>query len=406
MGAIIRWSRSPVALLLASIVATEAGAADGPVAARLQGYVDRGQLAGAVTAVASRDAIKSVEAIGARDIGAKSAMSENSVFWIASMSKPMTATALMMLVDEGKLRLDDPVERYLPEFHGQMVLKEKLPDGVVLKKPDHPITVRELLSHTSGLVGRSPLEHELDTLSLREGVITYALSPLQFEPGTRYEYCNPGINTAGRLIEVASGVRYEEFMERRLFGPLGMVDTTFWPNTEQLKRLAKSYRPAPGGKGLEEIKITQLTYPLDDRRRHPYPAGGLFSTARDVAIFCQMILRGGEREGRRYLSEKAVHEMTSTQTRALLNQGKGEHGYGLGWSTSRMGAGDSRTVVPGTAGHGGAYATNMEIDPEHDLITVYMVQHAGFPEDVGGKILGDFKRTAIDAFGKKAQRER
>jgi CubicO group peptidase (beta-lactamase class C family) len=283
-----------------------------------------------------------------------------------------------------------------------MVAAGKLSGRVDLKKPGHPITVREILSHTSGLIGRSPLERELDTLSLQDGVVSYASAPLQFEPGTRYEYCNPGINTVGRLIEVTSGMRYEDFLKRRLFDPLGMVDTTFWPTAEQLKRLAKSYGPGPGGKGLVEVKITQLTYPLDDRRRQPYPAGGLFSTAEDVARFCRMIQSGGTMNGQRYVSEKSVREMTSTQTGTLLNHGKGEHGYGLGWSTSRRSPGDSGPVIPGPCGHGGAYATHMEIDPGQNLITVFMVQHAGYPGVDGGKILDDFKKAADREFGKSA----
>jgi CubicO group peptidase (beta-lactamase class C family) len=317
------------------------------------------------------------------------------------MTKPMTATGLMMLVDEGKVRLDDPVEKYLPEFHGQKVIapkKEK--NREVLKTPAHPITVREILSHTSGLVGRSPMERELDMLSLRDGVISYAQSPLQFEPGTKYEYCNPGINTVGRLIEVVSGMPYEQFMQQRLFDPLGMKDTTFWPTEEQLSRLAKSYKPGASNKGLEEITITQLTYPLTDRKRQPYPAGGLFSTATDVTTFCQMILQGGAHGGKRYLSESALRQMTSTQTGNLMHQGKGEGGYGLGWSTSRKSRGDSGLVIPGGCGHGGAYATNMAIDPERRLITIFMVQHEGFPGVDGGKIHSAFTKAAFKAFHK------
>jgi CubicO group peptidase (beta-lactamase class C family) len=161
------------------------------VASSLKRYVDRGVLAGAVTLVSSRDKVLSLESVGYSDVDAKTPMTTDAMFWIASMSKPMTATALMMLVDLGKVRLDDPVERYLTEFHGQMVIAEKTENRLVLKKPGHTITVREILSHTSGLVGRSPLERELDMLSLREAVLTYASAPLQFEPGTRYEYCNP-----------------------------------------------------------------------------------------------------------------------------------------------------------------------------------------------------------------------
>jgi CubicO group peptidase (beta-lactamase class C family) len=377
------------------------------VAASLQPYVDRGRLAGAVIVVASPDQVLSLDAVGYSDVHAKTPMRTDALFWIASMSKPMTATGLMMLVDEGKVRLDDPLEKYLPEFHGQMVVAQKEKDRLVLKKPVHPITVREVLSHTSGLVGRSPLERELDTLSLRKGVITYALSPLQFEPGTKYEYCNPGINTVGRLIEVVSGMPYVQFMQKRLFEPLDMKDTTFWPTEEQLKRLAKSYKPDAAGKGLEETPITQLSYPLTDRKRHPYPAGGLFSTATDVSTFCRMILQGGVYEGKRYVSESAVRQMTSTQTGNLMNQGKGEGGYGLGWSTSRRTLpfggcprGDSGPVISGSCGHGGAYATHMEIDPEHRLITIFMVQHSGYPGVDGGKVHSAFTKAAFKAFAK------
>jgi CubicO group peptidase (beta-lactamase class C family) len=388
-----------VILSIALGLAAEARSADSKIVESLQPFVDRGNLAGAVTLVASPDKVLSLEAVGYSDVGSKIPMKTDALFWIASMNKPITATALMMLVDEGKVRLDDPVEKYLPELRGQMRVFDKEGDIVVLKKPARPITVRNLLSHTAGLVGRSPLEGKLDSLSLRDGTITYGLSPLQFEPGSKYEYCNPGINTAGRIIEVASGIPYEKFMQERLFEPLGMNDTTFWPTEDQVRRLAKSYKPGPNKSGLEEVEVTQLTYPLTDRNRHPYPAGGLFSTASDVGTFCRMILNGGTLDGRRYLSEGAVREMTSTQTGDLLNGGKGQNGYGLGWNTSKISAGDSGPVIPGPCGHGGAYATNMGIDPARKLVTVYMVQHAGFPGD-GQKAHGAFTNAAFEAFGK------
>jgi CubicO group peptidase (beta-lactamase class C family) len=374
-------------------------AGDSPAARALQPFVDSRSLAGAVTLVASPDRVLSLDAVGYADVAAKVPMKTDDLFWIASMSKPITATALMMLVDERKVALDDPVEKYLPEFRGQMLITEQGRDKLVLKKPAHPITIREILSHTSGLVGRSPLEHELDTLPLRIGAITYGLSPLHFPPGTKYEYCNPGINTAGRIIEVVAGIPYEEFLEKRLFDPLQMKDTTFWPDDSQLHRLAKSYKPGPNNKGLEETPITQLTYPLSDRKRNPYPAGGLFSTASDLGRFCRMIASGGALEGTRYVSESAVREMTSTQTGNLLNGGKGEHGYGLGWSTSRKSPGSTGPVIAGPCGHGGAYATNMAIDPEHRLVTVYLVQHAGFPGIDGGKIHQAFMKAAIASLG-------
>jgi CubicO group peptidase (beta-lactamase class C family) len=169
--------------------ATMTARAGDPTTARvLQPFVDNHTLAGAVTLVASPDRVLSLEAVGYADVAARTPMKTDDLFWIASMSKPITATALMMLVDEGKVALDAPVEKYLPEFRGQMLIAEQGRGRLVLKKPAHPITIREILSHTSGLMGRSPLEHELDMLPPRIGTITYGLSPLHFPPSAKYEY--------------------------------------------------------------------------------------------------------------------------------------------------------------------------------------------------------------------------
>ena len=373
------------------------------LAAGLQPFVEKGSLAGAVVLVATPEKVLGIEAVGYSDIASKTPLKTDALFWIASQSKPMTATALMMLVDEGKVALDDPVEKYLPESRKPMMVADRGANLVSIKKAEKPITVRHLLSHTSGLVGRSPLERELDMLPLSAGVASYAKEMLNFEPGTKYEYCNPGINTVGRIVEVVSGMPYETFMQQRLFTPLGMTDTTFWPTEEQVKRLAKSYKPASDKKTLEEIPITQLTYPLTDRKlAHPAPPAASFSTAADVATFCRMILNGGTLDGKRYVSEASVRAMTSTQTGDLLNKGKGENGYGLGWSTSRKAR--EGVVIPSHCGHGGAYATNMGIDPERKIITVFMVQHAGYPGSDGEKI-GKAYQAGAEGFV-KAQAKR
>jgi CubicO group peptidase (beta-lactamase class C family) len=355
------------------------------IAASLQPFVDSHSLAGAVTLVASSNKILAVDCVGYSDVAAKKAMKPDAIFWIASQSKSMTAAAFMMLVDEGKVSVDDPVEKYLPEFKGQMLIAEQNGEKTVLKKPAHPILIREVLSHTSGLPFKSRVEEPtLDALPLREAVMSYALSPLQFEPGTKYQYANAGINTAARIIEVVEGMPYEEFMQQRLFKPLGMKDTTFWPTEKQVQRIAKSYKPNQARTDLEEINIAQLHYPLSDRAvRYPMPAGGLFSTAQDVAKFCQMILNGGELGGKRYLSEQAVKMMTSEQTGPLVKAS-----YGFGWA-----------VGTELIGHGGAESTNMEINRKHGLIFIFMVQHAGFPND-GEKSRDAFKQAAISQFAK------
>ena len=351
----------------------------------LQPFVDKHELAGAVALVAGRDKVLSTEVVGFADIAGGKAMAPDAMFWIASQTKSMTATAVMMLVDEGKVSLDDPVEKFLPEFRGQMVVAEKDNDHMLLRKPVHPITVRETLNHMSGMPFQSVLETPTyDTLPLAALVRSYAMTPLDAEPGTRYLYSSAGINIAGRIVEVVAGMKYEAFMQQRLFDPLGMKDTTFWPNEQQAERVAKSYRPDGAKTDLEEFRITQLAYPLSDRtHRFPIPAGGLFSTAHDTAKFCQMLLNGGELNGRRLLSEKSFNELTKRQTPASVSDN-----YGL-----------ALAIGPDWFGHGGAQATGMEIRPAKGIAFIWMVQHGGFPGE-GAKAQGVFKNWALARFGK------
>ena len=379
-----RWSVLLVCLSFA-VGSVRLSAAEPRIGDALKPFVESSSLAGAVTVVANKDKVLSLDTVGFMDVGAKQVMKADSLFWIASMSKPITGTALMLLVDEGKVKLDDPIEKYLPEFQGMWVAVEKDAEHVLLKHPSRLVTIRDVMSHTSGMPFKSEMEQPtLDGLTLRDAVRSYAITPLQTEPGTKYQYSNAGINTGARIIEVVSGVSYEDFMDQRLFKPLGMKDTTFWPNEEQVSRLAKPYKPSADKTKLEETTISQLTYPLSKRHnRYPMPAGGLFSTGADVATFCRMLLNGGELNGKRYLSEESLKTMTSKQTGDAVKDG-----YGIGWSTNGM-----------TFGHGGALATNMTLDPQRGLVTVFLVQHAGFPGD-GNKSQGAFVKAANEAFGK------
>jgi CubicO group peptidase (beta-lactamase class C family) len=371
-----------LALFFSKLLFAEAPATSSSL---LKPFVDKHELAGAVALVADKNKVLSVEAVGFADIAAGKVMRQDNIFWIASQTKPMTAVAVMMLVDEGKISLDDPIEKYLPEFRGQMVVAEKDNEHIVLRKPKHPITVRETLNHTSGLPFKSAIEEPtLDGLSLSSAVRSYAMTPLLSEPGTVYRYSNAGINTAARLIEVVAKVRYEDFIQQKLFDPLGMKDTTFWPNEAQSLRVAKSYRPDASKTNLAEFPISQLIHPLSDRvHRFPMPAGGLFSTAIDTSLFCRMLLNNGELDGKRYLSENAIRELSKRQTPPTIKES-----YGLGFSVS-----------PDSYGHGGAQATNMEIRSGKGLVLVWMVQHGGFPGE-GAKAQGAFKNWALDKFGK------
>ena len=344
----------------------------------LQPLVESRKLAGAVTLVASPDKVLELQAIGYGDIAMKRSMRPDDMFWIASQSKPITAAALMILVDEGKVNVDDPVDMYLPEFKDQRVS-----DQGELRKPKHQVTIKNLLTHTSGLPFAAPGERPtLDLLPLSVRAAEYARLPLQFEPGSKFSYSNAGINTVGRVIEIVSGLPYAKFLDQRLLKPLGMSNTTFWPTEQQLTRLAKSYKPNKEKTELIEIPVEQLNYPLNNRTRQPVPAGGLFSTAADLSVFYQMLLNGGVSKGKRILSEQAVQQMTSKQTGSLPT------GYGFGCFT------DGNQV-----GHSGAYHTDTSMNREHLLIMVFLVQHADWAEECNS-LLPAFQKAAITAFGK------
>ena len=391
----------PALLGVTLLAATSMNQSNDKLAAAIQPFVDRHSLAGAVMLVANRERVLDVACVGLADIAGGKAMKPDDLFWIASESKPITATAFMMLVDEGKVHLDDPVSKYLPEF-GQLWVEDHLQvidprfnpnesvigegprEHMVLTRPSHPITVREILSHTSGMRFSSLIENPtLDLMPLRDAVGSYALTPLETDPETKYSYSNAGVNTAGRIIEVVSGMPYEKFLEERLFKPLGMKDTTFLPNKHQIERLAKSYKPDEAKTNLLETPITQLKYPLDDPHRYPFPAGGLFSTSADMCRFGRFILNGGVYEGRRLVSEQSIHEMTTKQTGPHVDTQ-----YGLGWGVGE------------TFGHGGAYSTDLTIDPKHGLVLIWMVQQAGFAND-GDQAVGVFKRLATELYGNR-----
>lgn len=364
------------------VPATAPATQAGPIAAALQPYVDRGVLAGAVALVADKERVLSCDAVGFADVEARKPMPADAVFWIASQTKAITGAAVMILVDEGKVSLDDPIEKFLPEFRGLWVAVERDKEHVLLKRPARSVTVRDCMNHTSGMPFKSALEDpSLDQLPLKDAVRSYAMTPLASQPGEKYQYSNCGINTAGRIIEVVSGMPYEQFMHRRLFEPLGMKDTTFFPSAAQLARLAKTYKPNLLNARLVETRTPFLSYPLDGPGRYAMPGGGLFSTADDVGRFCRMVLNDGTFEGKRVLSVEAVRAMTSRQTPEGMKES-----YGIGWAAN----GD-------TFGHGGALSTDMTVDRGRGLVYVWLVQHAGYPGD-GGKASGAFRKAALERF--------
>ena len=363
----------------------------------LQKYVDNNTVAGVVAAIGSRDGIMALEALGSLNREQKLAMTTDSVFRIASMTKPITAIAIMMLVDEGRLSVDDPVEKHLLEFKGQLLIESKEGEKIVLKKPARAILIRDLLTHTSGLPGGFPPGisdlYFRRQLTLGEAVAISSQRPLEFEPGTKWAYCNAGIDTLGRIVEVVSGMPFEQFLEKRLFFPLGMFDTTFYPNDEQLQRLAALYENKDGKLNPTGFQLIGPT----KSARHPIPAGGLFSTAHDLGHLYRLMLTRGAIGELRLLSEKSVDEMTKLQIGDLAGGFTPGVSMGFGWQVTRKPEGVHEMLSAGSFGHGGAFGTQGWIDPVKDVFVILLIQRTGMPNADASEIRRDLQQVAVDA---------
>jgi CubicO group peptidase (beta-lactamase class C family) len=366
---------------------------------KLQEYVDKNIVAGAVVAIGNHQGVVGVECVGAQNLEQKLPMMPNTMFRIASMTKPVTALAIMILADEGKLSVEDPVEKYLPEFKGQLIVsaRDKEAGTVTLKKPSRPITVRDLLTHTSGLPsgfpeGISDLYFKRQ-LTLGEAVAVSSQRPLDFEPGTKWSYCNAGIDTLGRIVEVVARVSFEEFLQHRIFEPLGMGDTTFYPSDEQLSRLAGLYEVRDGQ--LNNVGY-QLLGPTKNSR-HPVPAGGLYSTAEDLSRLYQVMLLRGAIGELRIVSAKSVTQMTANQTGELAAGFTSNVGMGFGWQVTRQPEGVHAMLSSGSFGHGGAFGTQGWIDPGKDLFIVLLIQRVGLANGDASDIRRDVQQIVVDA---------
>lgn len=347
------------------------------VTERMESFVKSGEIAGAVTLVTGPEKTVHLSSVGMADIGAKKPMTPDAVFWIASMTKPITATAVMMMQEEGKLSVDDPVSKYLPEFTGDKAA----------------ITLKQCLTHSSGL-GDLTGDATKGIATLKDLMPLITAKPLVFPPGSKWQYCQTGINTLGRIVEVVSGKAYPEFLQERLFGPLGMKDTGFYPGDEQVSRLAKSYKHDTAG-GFEEASLFFLNGNSPTSRNHyPMANGGLFSTAGDYTKFARMILNGGELDGRRYLKPQSVKQMTTVQSGDLQTGFTPGNGWGLGWCVIREPQGVSATLSPGTFGHGGMFGTQVWIDPVKKLAHILMVQRADFPNSDASDVRKAFHEAA------------
>jgi CubicO group peptidase (beta-lactamase class C family) len=347
-------------------------------------FIAAREISGAVTLVADGNNIFHLSADGLADIENQAPMATDSVFWIASMSKPVTGTAVMMMHEQGLLSVGDPVSKYLPEFKN---LKDAAGNPVT-------VTIQQCLTHSSGLSDLKP-DEERGVKTLAELTPLVAAKPVKFAPGSKWEYCQSSINTAARIVEVVSGKSFPEFLQERLFTPLGMKDTTFYPNSGQAARLASPYKRTADGK-LEKSAIAFLGgKSATDPDRYPRANGGLFSTAGDYVKFAQMILRGGESGGRRYLKPETVQQMTTVQSGDLVTGFTPGNGWGIGWCVTREPQGVSAALSPGSFGHGGAYGTQVWIDPVKQRIYLLMIQRADIGNSDGSEIRREFQNAAI-----------
>ena len=388
----------PLAPLVASLLLVSAVRAEPPklpgVGAALQEQVDRHEIAGAVTMVVSKDRVLHLESTGLADVAARKPMQADTMFWIASMTKPITATAVLMLQDEGKLDVHDPVAKYLPEFANL-----KTPSG----QPAN-LTLIQILTHTSGLgEAGGPAAREAKTLA--DLVPLWLAATMQFEPGSRWSYCQSGINAAGRVVEVVSGMSFDAFLKKRLFQPLGMKSTTFYPDASERARQVTAYAKNATTGSLEAVPPRPEYGPRD---RPPQGNGGLYSTAEDYGRFCQMLLGGGRFQGARYLSEASMKLLSTPQTPETLPTGffqkdtYGRRGLNYGWAlgTCVLKAphdGVPAMLSPGTFGHGGAWGTQAWVDPVKGVAYVLMVQRSNFPNSDASEVRRVFQQAAAKA---------
>jgi CubicO group peptidase (beta-lactamase class C family) len=360
------------------------------IATAVQHDIDDKRIAGAVTVVVRHGKVAWFKAQGMSDREAAKTMPTDAMFRICSMTKPITSVAVMMLYEEGKFLLDDPVSKYLPEFKNPRVLVKPASGATYTIPATKEITIRDLLRHTSGITYQwnddlGPMYEKADVASgllqfdgtIADNVKHLAALPLLFNPGDRFEY-SLGVDVLGRLVEVVSGKPLDEFFRTRIFEPLGMKDSYFFPPDNKLDRMATAYTYYPG-KGLNHfpdipIREGSFVYSADYPSRGPkklFSGGaGLVSTAMDYARFCQMMLDDGKVGNTRLLSRKSVELMTHDQ----LGKIAVDMGFGLGFGVDGVKAPLSELGSVGSYEWGGFFYTGFSVDPKEQMIVIFMAQ--------------------------------
>lgn len=375
------------------------------VRALLQRHIDQGNIAGSVSLIARKGRLVHLEALGFADKDSKKPLKTDSIFRLASMTKPITSVAVMMLLEEGRFILNDPISRFLPEFKNPKVAvanrpHERADGGFSVVPANREITIRDLLTHTAGLASGSGgptlalakklQESRKPDETLDEYMKDLAKLPLNFQPGTAWEY-GPATDVLGRLVEVVSGKTLDQFFRERIFQPLGMTDTFFYVPQDRLPRLVSAY--AKSGEGqLKKLAPSRH----ETGGRIFLGAGGLAGTADDYLRFCQMLLNGGTWNGTRLLSRKTVEMMTANHIGHMPMWRDTLSGYrfGLGF---RVRADQGEATVLGSLGSygwGGAYGTYFWIDPKEETIGIMMIQLMPYAHL---NIRQEFQNTATQA---------
>jgi CubicO group peptidase (beta-lactamase class C family) len=361
----------------------------------MQGYVDRSDLAGMIATVARRGKTVYYEKVGWMDIEAQKPMQDDAIFLIASMTKPITSVAIMMLYEEGHFHLNTPVSKFIPAFKDTKVFVKETESGIETEPLRQEITFRHLFTHTAGISYGFNKDDPIDRIyqeasknieaskvpftakTLVEGLATL---PLAFQPGTKWRY-SFSIDVLGYLVEVISGMPLDAFLQERLFKPLGMVDTAFYVPPEKAARVATVYGHPDPGKGLQRLENIK---PSPEPPSFPSGGGGLVSTIHDYARFAQMLANGGELDGVRILSPKtvALYNINHTPIEALpygfVDNDLYHAGYGYSLGT-RVLMDVSKTGMAGSVGEfgwDGAYSTYFWVDPQEGLYGVLMLQHS------------------------------
>jgi CubicO group peptidase (beta-lactamase class C family) len=371
------------------------------IQAAIQRHIDAGDISGAVTLVGRKGHLAYLEAQGLMDIATKKPMSTDTIFHLASMTKPIAGVAVLMLMEEGKLRLNDPVSKFIPELKTLTVAVPMEPGPGPAAAGAEPrfytvpaareITIRDLLTHTSGLVsgGISATEAakmpRKPTDALADYIPRLAAVPLAFQPGSRWTYSpGAGFDTLGRVVEVVSGQTFDTFLRQRIFEPLGMKDTFFYPPDDRLARVATIYQRTP--EGLQKAPDQRVT-----AGRYFSGGGGLMSTAEDYLQFGQMLVNGGQLNGKRLLSPTTVELMSSVHVKDTFPGRPPGRSWGLSVQVISDPVAASMRVSPGSFGWDGAFGTHFWADPREKIVGLLMVQTSNRETD------RDFENAVMQA---------